>query len=89
MSPRWSGTGPNGEAEDAEFPGPFFQKDLFVLALGASQMDLFGEAWLDVMVRVHWLKARFLALQVRYPVRLGEGGFTFIIHHYNNTFVFL
>uniref|UniRef100_A0A8C5C190 Calcineurin binding protein 1 n=1 Tax=Gadus morhua TaxID=8049 RepID=A0A8C5C190_GADMO len=63
VSPRWSGTGPNGEAEDAEFPGPFFQKDLFVLALGASQMDLFGEAWLDVMVRVHWLKARFLALQ--------------------------
>ncbi|CAL8249872.1 unnamed protein product, partial [Boreogadus saida] len=63
VSPRWSGTGPNGEAEDAEFPGPYFQKDLFVLALGASQMDLFGEAWLDVMVRVHWLKARFLALQ--------------------------
>ncbi|XP_059920768.1 calcineurin-binding protein cabin-1 [Gadus macrocephalus] len=63
VPPRWSGTGPNSEAEDAEFPGPFFQKDLFVLALGASQLDLFGEAWLDVMVRVHWLKARFLALQ--------------------------
>ena len=56
--------GQSSEAGDTEFPGPHFQKDLFVLALGSSQMDLFGDAWLDVMVRVYWLKARFLALQV-------------------------
>uniref|UniRef100_A0A3Q3AJW2 Calcineurin-binding protein cabin-1 n=1 Tax=Kryptolebias marmoratus TaxID=37003 RepID=A0A3Q3AJW2_KRYMA len=46
-----------------DFPGQHFQSDLLMLALGSSQKDLFEEDWLDVMVRVYWLKARFLALQ--------------------------
>uniref|UniRef100_A0A3Q2D2M9 Calcineurin-binding protein cabin-1 n=1 Tax=Cyprinodon variegatus TaxID=28743 RepID=A0A3Q2D2M9_CYPVA len=53
----------NSELSDAEFPGQHFQGDLLVLALGSSQRDLFENDWLDVMVRVYWLKARFLALQ--------------------------
>lgn len=32
--------------------------------MGSCQKDLFENDWLDVMVRVYWLKARFLALQV-------------------------
>ncbi|CAL8347299.1 unnamed protein product [Lota lota] len=63
VCPRWGSGGQSAEAGDSEFPGLHFQKDLFVLALGSSQMDLFGDAWSDVMVRVYWLKARFLALQ--------------------------
>lgn len=41
-----------------------FQADLLLLALGSCQKDLFEDGWLDVMVRVYWLKARFQALQV-------------------------
>ncbi|KAM3610377.1 uncharacterized protein V6R79_003088 [Siganus canaliculatus] len=58
-----AGGAPTDDAPDSEFPGQHFQGDLFVLALGSSQKDLFESDWLDVMVRVHWLKARFLALQ--------------------------
>lgn len=64
VSPRRSSVGPGNEAADSEFPGQHFQGDLFLLALGSSQRDLFEDDWLDVMVRVYWLKARFLALQV-------------------------
>uniref|UniRef100_A0A3B5MH07 Calcineurin-binding protein cabin-1 n=1 Tax=Xiphophorus couchianus TaxID=32473 RepID=A0A3B5MH07_9TELE len=53
----------NSETADSEFPGQHFHGDLLILALGSSQKDLFGSIWLDVMVRVYWLKARFLALQ--------------------------
>uniref|UniRef100_A0A667ZMN1 Calcineurin-binding protein cabin-1 n=1 Tax=Myripristis murdjan TaxID=586833 RepID=A0A667ZMN1_9TELE len=63
VSPRRSSVGPGSEAGDTEFPGQHFQGDLFILALGSSQRDLFEDDWLDVMVRVYWLKARFLALQ--------------------------
>lgn len=35
-----------------------------MLALGSCQKDLFEDQWLDTMVRVYWLKARFQALQV-------------------------
>uniref|UniRef100_A0A8C4HPE7 Calcineurin-binding protein cabin-1 n=1 Tax=Dicentrarchus labrax TaxID=13489 RepID=A0A8C4HPE7_DICLA len=56
-------TGPGSDAADSEFPGQHFQGDLLLLALGSSQKDLFEDHWLDVMVRVYWLKARFLALQ--------------------------
>uniref|UniRef100_A0A8C9QU06 Calcineurin-binding protein cabin-1 n=1 Tax=Scleropages formosus TaxID=113540 RepID=A0A8C9QU06_SCLFO len=45
------------------FPGPHFEGDLLQLALASSQEDLFGNAWLVYLVRVYWLKARFLALQ--------------------------
>ncbi|XP_061586396.1 calcineurin-binding protein cabin-1 isoform X2 [Cololabis saira] len=51
------------DAADSDFPGQHFQGDLLLLALGSSQRDLFEDDWLDVMVRVYWLKARFLALQ--------------------------
>lgn len=62
---RRSSTGPGGEAADSESPEQHFQGDLLLLALGSSQKDLFEDGWLDVMVRVYWLKARFLALQVK------------------------
>uniref|UniRef100_A0A3B3UC71 Calcineurin-binding protein cabin-1 n=1 Tax=Poecilia latipinna TaxID=48699 RepID=A0A3B3UC71_9TELE len=61
--PRRNCGGPSSETADSEFPGQHFQGDLLILALGSSQRDLFGSSWLDVMVRVYWLKARFLALQ--------------------------
>uniref|UniRef100_A0A8D3BYI8 Calcineurin-binding protein cabin-1 n=1 Tax=Scophthalmus maximus TaxID=52904 RepID=A0A8D3BYI8_SCOMX len=54
---------PGNDTADSEFPGQHFQGDLLLLALGSSQRDLFEDDWLDVMVRVYWLKARFLALQ--------------------------
>ncbi|XP_073322581.1 calcineurin-binding protein cabin-1 isoform X6 [Pagrus major] len=60
---RRSSTGAGSDAADSEFPGQHFQGDLLLLALGSSQKDLFEDDWLDVMVRVYWLKARFLALQ--------------------------
>lgn len=63
-SPGRSSIGPGDEECDSEFPGKHFQGDLFLLALGLGQKDLFENHWLDVMVRVYWLKARFLALQV-------------------------
>ncbi|XP_027890617.1 calcineurin-binding protein cabin-1 isoform X2 [Xiphophorus couchianus] len=61
--PRRNCGGPSSETADSEFPGQHFHGDLLILALGSSQKDLFGSIWLDVMVRVYWLKARFLALQ--------------------------
>ncbi|KAM9858179.1 calcineurin-binding protein cabin-1 [Aulostomus maculatus] len=63
VSPRRSSGGPGNDATESEFPGQHFQGDLLLLALGSSQKDLFGDGWLDLMVRVYWLKARFLALQ--------------------------
>lgn len=56
---------PGEDEHHSEFPGKHFQADLFLLALGSGQKDLFESAWLDVTVRVYWLKARFLALQVK------------------------
>uniref|UniRef100_A0A669CMA2 Calcineurin-binding protein cabin-1 n=1 Tax=Oreochromis niloticus TaxID=8128 RepID=A0A669CMA2_ORENI len=63
VTPRRSSSGSGNNTTDSEFPGQHFQGDLLLLALGASQRDLFEDDWLDVMVRVYWLKARFLALQ--------------------------
>ncbi|XP_074525679.1 calcineurin-binding protein cabin-1 isoform X2 [Halichoeres trimaculatus] len=63
VSPRRSSISPNNDAAESEFPGQHFEGDLFILALGSSQSDIFGQDWVDVMVRVYWLKARFLALQ--------------------------
>ncbi|XP_040898179.1 calcineurin-binding protein cabin-1 isoform X2 [Toxotes jaculatrix] len=63
VSPRRSSVGLSNDTADSEFPGQHFQGDLLLLALGSSQRDLFEDDWLDVMVRVYWLKARFLALQ--------------------------
>ncbi|XP_067377712.1 calcineurin-binding protein cabin-1 isoform X2 [Channa argus] len=63
LSPRRSCTDVGNDAADPEFPGQHFQADMLLLALGSSQKDLFEDDWLDVMVRVYWLKARFLAVQ--------------------------
>eukprot|EP00064_Thunnus_orientalis_P009324 superscaffoldBa00001176_g9347 len=63
VSPRRSSICPASDTAESEFPGQYFQSDLLLLALGSSQKDLFEDDWLDVMVRVYWLKARFLALQ--------------------------
>ncbi|XP_056132022.1 calcineurin-binding protein cabin-1 [Lampris incognitus] len=63
LSPRRNLNGPGCDAIGTEFPGQHYQGDLFILALGSSQRDLFEGDWLDIMVRVYWLKARFLALQ--------------------------
>ena len=38
--------------------------DLLQLSFASSQRDLFEDGWLEFVVRVYWLKARFLALQV-------------------------
>lgn len=63
-SPRRNSVGPGDDECHSEFPGKHFQGDILLLALGSCQKDLFENDWLDVMVRVYWLKARFLALQV-------------------------
>uniref|UniRef100_A0ABM5F2R0 Calcineurin-binding protein cabin-1 isoform X1 n=1 Tax=Pogona vitticeps TaxID=103695 RepID=A0ABM5F2R0_9SAUR len=46
-----------------DFPGTHFLGDLLQLSFASSQQDLFEEGWLEFVVRVYWLKARFLALQ--------------------------
>ncbi|KAK7933908.1 hypothetical protein WMY93_004804 [Mugilogobius chulae] len=63
VSPRRSSASGSSEAADSSFPGQQFQGDLLILALGSSQKDLFEDEWIDIMVRVYWLKARYLALQ--------------------------
>ncbi|KAJ0068038.1 hypothetical protein NL108_015078 [Boleophthalmus pectinirostris] len=63
VSPRRSSINGSSEAADSDSPGQQYQGDLFILALGSSQKDLFEDDWIDVMVRVYWLKARYLALQ--------------------------
>uniref|UniRef100_A0A672HVF3 Calcineurin-binding protein cabin-1 n=1 Tax=Salarias fasciatus TaxID=181472 RepID=A0A672HVF3_SALFA len=63
VAPRRGGGDPGSDGNDSEFPGQHFQGDLLLLALGSSQRDLFEDDWLDIMVRVYWLKARSLALQ--------------------------
>lgn len=47
-----------------DFPGTHFLGDLLQLSFASSQRDLFEDGWLEFVVRVYWLKARFLALQV-------------------------
>lgn len=69
-SPRRNSVGPGDDECDSEFPGKHFQGDLLLLALGSCQKDLFENDWLDVMVRVYWLKARFLALQVKFFLKV-------------------
>uniref|UniRef100_G3T6I4 Calcineurin-binding protein cabin-1 n=1 Tax=Loxodonta africana TaxID=9785 RepID=G3T6I4_LOXAF len=46
-----------------DFPGTHFLGDLLQLSFASSQRDLFEDGWLEFVVRVYWLKARFLALQ--------------------------
>uniref|UniRef100_A0A670JUT6 Uncharacterized protein n=1 Tax=Podarcis muralis TaxID=64176 RepID=A0A670JUT6_PODMU len=64
VSPR---NGPAGSSVNGkfgpDFPGSHFLGDLLQLSFASSQRDLFEEGWLEFVVRVYWLKARFLALQ--------------------------
>ncbi|XP_047417574.1 calcineurin-binding protein cabin-1 isoform X1 [Sciurus carolinensis] len=46
-----------------DFPGTHCLGDLLQLSFASSQRDLFEDEWLEFVVRVYWLKARFLALQ--------------------------
>uniref|UniRef100_A0AAY4DMV0 Calcineurin-binding protein cabin-1 n=1 Tax=Denticeps clupeoides TaxID=299321 RepID=A0AAY4DMV0_9TELE len=48
---------------EADFPGQHFQTDLLHVALSSSQKDIFGDGWLPFIVRIYWLKARFLVIQ--------------------------
>lgn len=58
---------PSGVAVDcfeAEFSRSHFMEDQMMMGFAASQRDLFSDGWLNYVVRVYWLKARLLALQV-------------------------
>ncbi|XP_066546101.1 calcineurin-binding protein cabin-1 isoform X3 [Amia ocellicauda] len=63
VSPRKCPAAQSGDQGGLDFPGQFFQGDLMQLAFTSSQKDLFDNDWLPFVVRVYWLKARFLALQ--------------------------
>ncbi|KAF7239795.1 Calcineurin-binding protein cabin-1, partial [Varanus komodoensis] len=62
VSPRPAASSMNGKF-GPDFPGSHFLGDLLQLSFASSQRDLFEESWLEFVVRVYWLKARFLALQ--------------------------
>ncbi|KAM4808088.1 calcineurin-binding protein cabin-1 [Rhinophrynus dorsalis] len=63
VSPRKCPAGFTMECFGPDFPGTHFLDDQMMLGFAASQRDLFLEGWLNYVVRVYWLKARFLALQ--------------------------
>lgn len=64
MSPRNCPAGVVNGRFGPDFPGAHFLGDLLQLSFASSQRDLFEDGWLEFVVRVYWLKARFLALQV-------------------------
>ncbi|XP_037679390.1 calcineurin-binding protein cabin-1 [Choloepus didactylus] len=63
VSPRNCPAAVAGGRFGPDFPGTHFLGDLLQLSFASSQRDLFGVGWLEFVVRVYWLKARFLALQ--------------------------
>ncbi|RXM93244.1 Calcineurin-binding protein cabin-1 [Acipenser ruthenus] len=63
ISPRKCQLGSVSNQFGSNLPGQHFQGDLVQLAFASSQRDLFEDSWLSFVVRVYWLKARFLALQ--------------------------
>ncbi|XP_020833225.1 calcineurin-binding protein cabin-1 isoform X2 [Phascolarctos cinereus] len=63
VSPRHCPAGVVNGRFGPDFPGTHFLGDLLQLSFASSQRDLFEEGWLEFIVRVYWLKARFLALQ--------------------------
>lgn len=64
VSPRNCPAGVVNSRFGPDFPGTHFLGDLLQLSFASSQRDLFEDGWLEFVVRVYWLKARFLALQV-------------------------
>ncbi|XP_006875013.1 PREDICTED: calcineurin-binding protein cabin-1 [Chrysochloris asiatica] len=63
VSPRNCPAGVANGRFGPDFPGTHFLGDLLQLSFASSQRDLFEDGWLEFVVRVYWLKARFLALQ--------------------------
>ncbi|KAM3939691.1 calcineurin-binding protein cabin-1 isoform 2-T2 [Leptodactylus fuscus] len=63
VSPRKCAAGIHCENLGSDFPGTHFLEDQMMMGFAASQRDLFPDGWLNYVVRVYWLKARFLALQ--------------------------
>ncbi|KTF83645.1 hypothetical protein cypCar_00006386 [Cyprinus carpio] len=63
MSQRKTISGSGRDCGDIDGPETRFQTDLFLLTMASSQRDLFEDDWLSFAVRVHWLKARYLAFQ--------------------------
>uniref|UniRef100_A0A8C1YXG0 Calcineurin-binding protein cabin-1 n=1 Tax=Cyprinus carpio TaxID=7962 RepID=A0A8C1YXG0_CYPCA len=63
MSQRKTMSGSGRDCGDIDGPETRFQTDLFLLTMASSQRDLFEDDWLSFAVRVHWLKARYLAFQ--------------------------
>ncbi|XP_029778422.1 calcineurin-binding protein cabin-1 isoform X4 [Suricata suricatta] len=63
VSPRSCPAGVVNGRFGPDFPGTHFLGDLLQLSFASSQRDLFEDGWLEFVVRVYWLKARFLALQ--------------------------
>ncbi|XP_030770626.1 calcineurin-binding protein cabin-1 isoform X4 [Rhinopithecus roxellana] len=63
VSPRNSPAGMVNGRFGPDFPGTHCLGDLLQLSFASSQRDLFEDGWLEFVVRVYWLKARFLALQ--------------------------
>ncbi|KAG9487419.1 hypothetical protein GDO78_007327 [Eleutherodactylus coqui] len=63
VSPRKCPSGIPGENFTSDFLGAHFLEDQMMMGFAASQRDLFPDGWLNYVVRVYWLKARFLALQ--------------------------
>ncbi|MEE6504285.1 hypothetical protein FKM82_005122 [Ascaphus truei] len=63
VSPRKGPAGFTMDSFGPDFPGTHFLEDHMLMSFAASQRDLFPDSWLNYVVRVYWLKARFLALQ--------------------------
>ncbi|XP_048199505.1 calcineurin-binding protein cabin-1 isoform X2 [Perognathus longimembris pacificus] len=63
VSPRNCPAGVANGRFGPDFPGTHCLGDLLQLSFASSQRDLFEDGWLEFVVRVYWLKARFLALQ--------------------------
>ncbi|XP_057211777.1 calcineurin-binding protein cabin-1 isoform X3 [Triplophysa rosa] len=63
MSQRKSASGSGRDCGDADGLEARFQSDMFLLTMASSQRDLFENDWISFAVRVHWLKARHIALQ--------------------------
>uniref|UniRef100_A0A672P9Y6 Calcineurin-binding protein cabin-1 n=1 Tax=Sinocyclocheilus grahami TaxID=75366 RepID=A0A672P9Y6_SINGR len=63
MSQRKTMSGSGRDFGDVDGPETRFQTDIFLLTMASSQRDLFEDDWLSFAIRVHWLKARYLAFQ--------------------------
>ncbi|KAG8597179.1 hypothetical protein GDO81_002185 [Engystomops pustulosus] len=63
VSPSKCPAGIPGENSGSDYTSTHCLEDQMMMGFAASQRDLFPDGWLNYVVRVYWLKARFLALQ--------------------------